>query len=215
MFGISGGTRRPLPPGHASNNRWYQWRPAPVLSPIQRPWCANAPDSWCRSRASDPILPALGNDQRAIRATPGLPAAIQPLERRRRLAPRKIRDFASLGERDYLGDDSSVISDPNFSVPGCLTNDPTRPVVKLSNADRSHVSHRVTPEVNCPLSRNFPSILLLLCWRFRRRLGRAIFNHSRLFQCHQSAFHHFIDHRQELVDFFLAVHNFDDHRQVE
>jgi hypothetical protein len=34
------------------------------------------------------------------------------------------------------------------------------------------------------------------------------------FQCHQAAADHFVQHGQEGVDLFLAVHDFDDQRQV-
>ena len=43
----------------------------------------------------------------------------------------------------------------------------------------------------------------------------AIINDPRFFQCDQTAFHHFIEHGQEGVDFFLGIHDFDDERQIK
>src|SRR5204863_2923284 len=59
------------------------------------------------------------------------------------------------------------------------------------------------------------NVLISSLWTLFQRFVRAISNHARLFQRDQPAFHHFVQHRQELVDVLLSVHNLDHERQVE
>src|SRR5438309_1695687 len=56
----------------------------------------------------------------------------------------------------------------------------------------------------------FSAMRILLILRFRS----PVIHHLDLFDRQQAAAHHWIEHRQELLDFFLAVHDFDDERQI-